>query len=43
MGHPGPGLEPRIPQALRAYFQSLKFTTTAEEYVGELLETLALF
>jgi len=31
------------PQALRAYFQSLKFTTTAEEYVGELLETLALF
>lgn len=31
------------PQALRGYFQSLKLTTTAEEYVGELLETLALF
>ncbi len=30
-------------QALYSYFQSLKLTTTAEEYIGELMETLALF
>jgi diguanylate cyclase (GGDEF)-like protein len=29
-------------QALRAYFQSLRYTTTAEEYIRELMETLAL-
>jgi hypothetical protein len=29
-------------QVLRAYFQSLRYTSTAEEYVRELLETLAL-
>jgi diguanylate cyclase (GGDEF)-like protein len=28
--------------ALRAYFQSLRYTTTAEEYIRDLLETLAL-
>jgi diguanylate cyclase (GGDEF)-like protein len=29
-------------QALRTYFQSLRYTTTAEEYIRELMETLAL-
>ena len=28
--------------ALRAYFQSLRYTSTADEYVAELIETLAL-
>lgn len=29
-------------QALRTYFQSLRYTTIAEEYIRELMETLAL-
>lgn len=29
-------------RALRAYFQSLRYTTTAEEYIRDLMETLAL-